>query len=133
MQVHEADPRTYAEAMRSTRAEEWSKAMLEEISALEDNSVWNVINRPAEDNMLHSKWVFKTKTDANGAVERLKARLVACGNEQVFGIDYGITFAAVMDMSTVKVILGLSATWGVPAKNDDIPNAHVKAENGGAP
>ena len=53
---------------------------------------------------------------------------MACGNEQVFGVDYQLTFTAVMDMSTVKVILALAATWGVPAKHGDIPNAYVKAE-----
>ena len=61
--------------------------MLETILALEDTGVWNVIKRPIGDNMLHSKWVYKTKTSANGSVKRLKDRLVACGNEQVFGVD----------------------------------------------
>lgn len=31
-------------------------------------------------------------------------------------------------MSTVKVILALAATWKVPAKHGDIPNAYVKAD-----
>ncbi|CEG48397.1 FOG: Transposon-encoded proteins with TYA, reverse transcriptase, integrase domains in various combinations [Plasmopara halstedii] len=128
MQIYEANAKTHAKAMRSTKAEGWRKAMLEEIIALQNNGVWNVIKRLAGANMLHSKWVFKTKTDANGAVESLKARLVACGNEQVFGIDYVLTFAAVMDLSTVKVILGLVATWVVPAKHGDIPSAYVKAD-----
>uniref|UniRef100_A0AAV1UKL9 Reverse transcriptase Ty1/copia-type domain-containing protein n=1 Tax=Peronospora matthiolae TaxID=2874970 RepID=A0AAV1UKL9_9STRA len=84
--------------------------MQEEIAALEANDV------------------YKTKTDAQGDHERLKARLVACGNEQVLGVDYTLTFAAVMDLSTVKVILALAATWGgVSAKHGDIPNAYVKA------
>jgi hypothetical protein len=38
-----------------------------------------------------------------------------------------MTFAAVMEISTVKVILALAITWGVPAKHGDIPNAYVKA------
>ena len=32
-------------------------------------------------------------------------------NDRVFGVDYQPTFAAVMDMSTVKVILELVAKW----------------------
>ena len=44
------------------------------------------------------------KTYAHGDLERLKARLVSCGNEQVFDIDYQINFAVVMDMSNVKSI-----------------------------
>ena len=85
--------------------------------------MWRVIKRPAGSNALHSKWVYKTKIDAHGDLESYKARLVACGNQHVFGIDYQLTFAAVMDMSTVKVIIALAATWNVPAKHGDIPNA----------
>ena len=58
--------------------------------------------------MLHNKCVFRTKTDADGNVEIYKARLVAFGNEQLFGIDYTLTFAAVMELGTVKIILVLS-------------------------
>ena len=32
------------------------------------------------------------------------------------------------DISTAKVVLALVATWGVPAKHGDIPNAYVRAE-----
>ena len=102
--------------------------MNEEISALEDNDVWMVSRRSNRSNVLHSKWVFKTKTTADGGLYWHKARLVACGNEQVFGVDYALTFAAVMDMITVKAILALAATWGVPALHVDVSNSYVKAE-----
>lgn len=126
--VYESDPKNYSEAMRSPKREDWKKAMCEELEALESNNVWRLIKRPSSSNALHTKWVYKTKTTADGDVERLKARLVACGNEQVFGVDYVLTFAAVMDMSTVKIILALAATWGDVAKHGDIPNAYVKAD-----
>uniref|UniRef100_M4BHQ0 RxLR effector candidate protein n=1 Tax=Hyaloperonospora arabidopsidis (strain Emoy2) TaxID=559515 RepID=M4BHQ0_HYAAE len=32
-----------------------------------------------------------------------------------------------MEMVTMKVILALAVTWGVPAKHGDTPNAYVKA------
>ena len=67
-------------------------------------------------------------TDAQGKLERLKARLVVCRNEQMLGVDYSLTFAAVMDLFTVKVVLAIAVTWGVPAKNGDIPNAYVKVD-----
>ena len=56
-------------------------------------------------NILHNKWVSKTKTDANENVERYKARLVAFGNEQIFKLDYTLTFAVVMKLGFVAVIL----------------------------
>lgn len=51
---------------------------------------------------------YKTKTDANGAIGSFKERLVACGNDQVNEVDYGLTFVPVMELTTVKVILVLA-------------------------
>ena len=67
-----------------------------------------MVLRTDEMRPLHTKWVFRTKTDADGNVERYKARMVACGNEQSFGKNYTLTFAAAMDMTTGKVIFALS-------------------------
>ena len=67
-------------------------------------------------------------TDADENVEGYKASLVACGNKQLLGVDYTLTFAAVMDLGIVKVILVLSRRWNVPAQHGDILSAYVKAE-----
>ncbi|KAG6616520.1 Integrase catalytic core protein [Phytophthora cinnamomi] len=93
----------------------------------ENYGVWAIVRRPRGVRVLHTKWVFKTKTNAVGAIERLKARLVACGNEQEFGVNYSVTFAAVIEMSSVKLILALARKWRVPAKHGDVPNAYVEA------
>uniref|UniRef100_A0AAV1U9H8 Reverse transcriptase Ty1/copia-type domain-containing protein n=1 Tax=Peronospora matthiolae TaxID=2874970 RepID=A0AAV1U9H8_9STRA len=119
--VYERDSKNYGEAMRSSKSEEWKKAMCNELEALENNDVWHLIKLPSSSNALHTKWVYKTKMTADGDIERLKARIVACGNEQVFGVDYVLTYAAVMDMSTVKITLALAVTWGVVAKHGDFP------------
>lgn len=54
--------------------------------------------------------------------------LVACGNEPIFGVNYSVTFAALIAMSSVKIILVLARKWGVTAKHGDVPNAYVKAD-----
>ena len=87
--------------MRIEERKGWERAMIEELQALEDNGVWRIIKRPKRRNALHTKWVYRTKTNADVHLERLNAILVTCGNEQVFGVYYQLTFAAVMDMSTV--------------------------------
>ncbi|CAI5723653.1 unnamed protein product [Peronospora farinosa] len=122
------DPKNYGEAIKSKHHQEWKIAMTEELDALKANDVWTVVAPPKNAHVLHNKWVYKTKTDANGDIERYKARLVVCGNEQVFEVDYNLTFAAVMDLRTVKRILMLSRRWKVPARHGDVPNAYVKAE-----
>lgn len=113
--------------MKCDKCLEWERAAHAEIDSLEANDTWEMVTRTKEMRPLHTKWVFKTKTDADGNIERYKARMVACGNEQSFGKVYTLTFAAVMDMTTGKVILALSQVWGVLARHGDVPNAHVKA------
>ncbi|KAG3006392.1 hypothetical protein PC120_g17375 [Phytophthora cactorum] len=114
--------------MRSAHKERWLEAMAEELKALEANGVWEVAKKPRGVHVWHTKWVYKTKRDAEGLIKRLKARLVACGNKQEFGVNYSITFAVVIKMSSVKIIRVLARKWRVPAKLGDVPNAYVKAD-----
>ena len=59
---------------------------------------------------MHTKWVYKTKTDVQEKLERFKACVVPCGNEQVLGVNGSLMFAAVMEVSIGKVTLSLTAT-----------------------
>ncbi|GMF58755.1 unnamed protein product [Phytophthora fragariaefolia] len=124
----ERDSRNYNEAMLSRHKAAWLKAIAEELRALVGNGVWEVVRVPKDVRVLHPKWAFKTKLDAEGLIERHKARLVACGNKQSFGVDYSVTFAAVIDMTSSKLILALARKWRVPAKHGDVLNAYVKAD-----
>ena len=101
--------------MKGNKRVEWERAAKADTDSLVPNDTWEVVSRTDEMRPLHTKWVFETKTDAIGNVERYKARMVACGNEQSLGENYTLTFAAVMDMMTSKVILVLAQIWGVPA------------------
>uniref|UniRef100_A0AAV1UYA7 Reverse transcriptase Ty1/copia-type domain-containing protein n=1 Tax=Peronospora matthiolae TaxID=2874970 RepID=A0AAV1UYA7_9STRA len=125
--TYRVDPSNWNMAMKSDKRVEWKRAASAKIDSLKANSTWELVPRTQEMRPLHTKWVFKTKTDADGNIERCKARMVACGNEQSFGKDYTLTFAAVMDMKTGKVILVLAQIWGVPTRHIDVPNAYVKA------
>ena len=66
-----------------------------EVESLYCNDVWELVELPKNRKAVRSKWVFKIKTDADGSVERYKARLVAQGYTQKFGFDYGETFRPV--------------------------------------
>ena len=77
------DPSNYAEEMLNSKRAEWKVAMQEEIRAPQYNGTWRVAKRGAGSNLLQSQWVYKTKTCTDAELERYKARIGACGNEQV--------------------------------------------------
>ena len=43
--------------------------MTEELDALKANDVWEIVVPPGNAHVLHNKWVYRTKTDANGDIE----------------------------------------------------------------
>jgi hypothetical protein len=52
------------------------------------------------------------KLDADGEVQKHKARLVAMGYSQEYGIDYEETFSPVVRFETIRVVLSLAAQQG---------------------
>ncbi len=88
----------------------WLNAMDDEIQALQSNRTWILVPRPANTNIVGSKWVFRTKYLPDGSIESLKARLVAKGYTQVPGLDYIDTFSPVIKATTVRVVLSLVVT-----------------------
>ncbi|CAJ2635972.1 unnamed protein product [Trifolium pratense] len=79
------DPDTYEEAAKH---EVWRKAMDQEIEAIEKNETWELTELPEGSKRIGVKWIFKTKYNENGKVEKYKARLVAKGYSQQHGVDY---------------------------------------------
>ncbi|KAK4258396.1 hypothetical protein QN277_007851 [Acacia crassicarpa] len=104
--VAECDPVTYEEAAND---EKWKKAMNDEIAAIKRNDTWELTTMPKEQKPIGVKWVYKTKTNKEGKVEKYKARLVAKGYKQKYGIDYEEVFAPVARIDTIRLLTAISA------------------------
>lgn len=78
---------------------------MEEIRALEKNGTWEIVERPRGKKLLSCKWVFTPKYKADSTLDKLKARLVARGFTQTYGIDYKETFAPVAKLNTIRILL----------------------------
>ncbi|CAL1412537.1 unnamed protein product [Linum trigynum] len=70
------EPRNYKEAITD---DEWLNAMQEELLQFARLHVWELVPRPIDCLIIGTKWVFRNKTDEEGAVVKNKARLVAQG------------------------------------------------------
>ena len=91
----EDDQINLQQALQSSNSHKWIDSMKDEMKLMEDNGVWDLIELPKGSKPIGCKWIFKTKRDSNGNVERYKARLVTKGFTQKEGIDYKETFSPV--------------------------------------
>jgi len=74
---------------------------------------------------LGSKFVFSIKRRSDGSIDCYKARLVALGNKQEYGLDYDETFAPIAKMTIVRTILALVASQSWPLHRMDVKNAFL--------
>ena len=57
---------------------------------------------------------------SDGSLDRYKARLVARGYTQTYGIDYQETFAPVAKMNTIRILISLAVNLDWPLYQYDI-------------
>lgn len=62
--------------------------MIEEIDTLKETETYTLVPYQPDMHILGCKWVFRTKLNADGTLDRLKARLCAKRFDQEEGIDY---------------------------------------------
>jgi hypothetical protein len=85
--------------------------MEDEMRSMSINKVWDLEEILKGAKTVSCKWVYKTKCDSKGNIERFKARLVANGFTQREGIDYTETFSPVSCKDSLRVIMELVAHY----------------------
>ena len=121
-------PKTYREAMRGEYAELWREAVAKEIKNLQEHQVFRWVPRPPGAPLVDSTWAFKAKSDENGFVSRLKARLVCRGFRQIHGRDYLDSMAPVAKLTTFRSLLAEAAQCNLAWSALDIRSAYLTAD-----
>ncbi|GJT56367.1 retrotransposon protein, putative, ty1-copia subclass [Tanacetum coccineum] len=100
-------------------------AMNVEMQSMKDNEVWILVELPPNGKTVGSKWLFKKKTDMDGAVHTFKARLVAKGYTQTPGIDYEETFSPVADIRAIRILIAIAAYYDYEIWQMDVKTAFL--------
>ncbi|GAU29902.1 hypothetical protein TSUD_379930 [Trifolium subterraneum] len=119
------DPKSFGEA---EKLDVWRKAMDQEMEAIENNMTWELTTLPDRANTIGVKWVYKTKYNEKGEIEKHKARLVAKGYSQKHGIYYDEVFAPVARWDTIRAILALAAKENWKVFQLDVKSAFLHGE-----
>lgn len=122
------DPVTVREALCGENKAQWQAAMADELKSLAENGTWELVDLPAGKKILRTMWVFKTKLDDNGNVQKYKARLVAKGCAQVPGRDFGETFSPVIRYNSIRFLVALAARKGFKIDQMDAVTAFLQGD-----
>ena len=97
--------------MNSVDREGFIATMHLELEQLESMDTWTIVLRGLAVKtvqkilILASTCAFKRKQYPDGTVQKLKAQLVAGGNQQTEGVDYFDSFSPVVQLSTIQLLL----------------------------
>ena len=95
------------------------------MNSMASNRVWDLVELPDGIKAIGCKWVFKTKKDSLGNIERHKARLVAKGFTQREGIDYTETFSPISKKDSFRIIMALVAHFDFDLHQMDVKTAFL--------
>jgi hypothetical protein len=124
----EGDPTSFEEAMRSAYSSKWLDVMEDEMWSMSINKVWDLEEIPNGAKTIGCKWVYKTKCDSNGNIERFKARLMAKSFTQREDIDYNETFSSVSCKDSLRIIMTLVAYYDLELLQMDVKTTFLNGD-----
>lgn len=124
-------PKTRDEAVHPDNPErkEWDAAIQEELKAHLKNKTWTKASNKEKENadsVLTVRWVFAKKPLPEGKV-RYKARIVARGFEQRYGINYEETFSPTASAASIRLLIALAARGKARIHQMDVKTAFINS------
>ena len=94
--------------------------MHEELNQFVRNDVWELALRPENVHVIGTKWIFKNKTDEDGEIIQNKSRLVAQGYTQVKGVEFVESFAPVVRLESIQILMSIACTMNFKLYQMDV-------------
>lgn len=119
-------PRTVEEALEGPDSEKWHEAILKELSSFDDRGVF--MEAAQVGRAMKTKMILRTSYRNDYSI-KYKARLVACGYSQIYGIDYLETYAPTASTVAVLICIQLAAMQGLLFSEFDVTAAFLEGKN----
>jgi hypothetical protein len=121
-------PKTYKQAMKSPEKQEWKDATQRELDSLIKNHTFDVVPRPPNVKILNAGLIFKIKPKDDNKASQFKARFVAKGYAQEYGIDYFETFSPTMRHASSRFLISSAVMLGFKIHHFDVQTAFLNGE-----
>jgi hypothetical protein len=105
------NPNSTAEAMKSPEWKHWREGIFDEYDNFTKREAWKATPRPKGRKVLRTKNVYKKKLFAITKLLRYKVRNCVLGYEQIPGVDYTESYAAVVADQTIRTALRISSFY----------------------
>ena len=122
------EPNSLSEAIESSQSAQWKQAVKYEYEALMKNATWTLEKLPEGRKAIGNKWIFKIKHNADGTINRYKARLVAQGFSQKPGIDYKETYSPVARFTSIRTVLAIANELDLHLHQMDVQTAFLNGD-----
>ena len=123
-------PKSLAAALCRPDAALWQAAYDAELHAFHKHPVyvWVPASQTSGRRVLRFTVQYKYKFFSDGTIERRKVRACVRGDMQLFGDTFDVTYAPVVNYTTLRVLVAISAALNWPLRSLDVSEAFLYGE-----
>ncbi|BET02421.1 Retrotransposon protein [Nesidiocoris tenuis] len=103
----------------------WEAAIQEELESMEKHKTWTRVEKPQNEEIIDSRWVFRIKKNEATGEERYKARLVAKGFQSS---NYAETYSPVGKLSTFRTLISIVNEFNYEMEQMDVKTAFLHGD-----
>lgn len=107
------NPISFEEAAKEKHSIDATK---NEFSSIVKNLTWRLVDPPQSAKIVDAKWVFRTKLNVGGNIEKHKAKPISKGCSWRHGVDYIEMYApsmSIIETVRIDVVLAAQRNWKV--------------------
>jgi hypothetical protein len=119
-------PKSLKQALSCPDSVFWRRGIIKEINSQFDKGTHKRVKLPSGATAIQSKWIFRVKVNNDNTLQ-YKARLVAQGQTQIYGIDFDETYSPVARLETTRLFFARAVQYEWVIHQMDVDTAYLNA------